>query len=81
MTSRLKKVEDTLAPIVLSESMSLVEGYLKEFVKRLTKIKEAQNKGPRGEDEEWWNEEERAKAVLERNKEFESFTENFRETM
>jgi hypothetical protein len=52
MTSCLKKVEDTLAPIVLSESMSLVEGYLKEFVKRLTKIKEAQNKGPRGEDEE-----------------------------
>ena len=41
-TGRLKKGEDTQAPVTMSES--IIEGYLKEFVKRLAKIKEAQKK-------------------------------------
>uniref|UniRef100_A0A2N9F6B7 Uncharacterized protein n=1 Tax=Fagus sylvatica TaxID=28930 RepID=A0A2N9F6B7_FAGSY len=59
------------------EPMSLIEGYLKEFIERLTKIEEAQKKNPRVKDEERRKEEEKARVALERNKEFESFTENF----
>ncbi len=61
------------------EPMSLIEGYLKEFIERLTKIEEAQKKNPRVKDEERRKEEEKARVALERNKEFESFTENFEE--
>jgi 2,3-bisphosphoglycerate-independent phosphoglycerate mutase len=61
------------------EPMSLIEGYLKEFIERLTKIEEAQKKNPRVKDEERRKEEEKARVALERNKEFESFTENFKE--
>ena len=53
----------------MSESMSLVEEYYKEFSERLTKIEEAQKKNHRVEDEEQRNEEEKAKAAFERNKE------------
>jgi hypothetical protein len=61
------------------EPMSLIEGYLKEFIERLTKIEEAQKKNPRVKDEERRKEEEKARVALEPNKEFESFTENFEE--
>ena len=73
------KGEDTQAPVTMSESV--IKVYLKEFAERLTKIQEAQKKNPRTEDEERRNEEEKAKAAFECNKEFESFTENFREKM
>jgi hypothetical protein len=78
-TGRLKKGEDTQAPVTMSESV--IEGYLREFSERLTKIEEAQKKNSRTEDEERRNEEEKAKAAIERNKEFEAFTESFKEKM
>jgi hypothetical protein len=52
----------------MSESISLIKKYLKEFANRLTKIEEAQKKGSRREDEERRNEEERAKVALKRTK-------------
>ena len=52
----------------MSESISLVKKYLKEFANRLTKIEEAQKKGSQREDEEWRNEEERVKVSLKRTK-------------
>uniref|UniRef100_A0A2N9IKX1 Uncharacterized protein n=1 Tax=Fagus sylvatica TaxID=28930 RepID=A0A2N9IKX1_FAGSY len=60
---------------------SVIEGYLKEFAERPAKIEEAQNKNSRTEDEERRNEEEKAKAAFERNKEFEAFIESFKEKM
>jgi hypothetical protein len=51
-TGHLKKGEDTKVPVTMSESMSLVEEYYKEFTERLTKIEEAQKKNHRVEDEE-----------------------------
>ena len=62
-------------------SESITEGYLKELAKTLTKIEEAQKKNPWIEDEEQRNEEEKEKSAFERNKEFESFTKNFKEKM
>ena len=62
-------------------SETVIEGYLKEFAERLTKIEEAQKKNSRTEDEERRNEEDKAKAAFERNKELETFTENFKEEM
>ncbi len=59
-------------------SESVIEGYLREFFERLTKIEEAQKRNSRMEDEERRNEEEKAKAVIERNKEF---IESFKEKM
>ena len=62
-------------------SETVIEGYLKEFAERLAKIEEAQKKNSRTEDEERRNEEDKAKAAFERNKELETFTENFKEKM
>jgi hypothetical protein len=60
-------------------SESVIKGYLKEFAERLAKIEEAQKKNSQIEDEERRNEEEKAKAAFKLNKEFKSFTENFKE--
>jgi hypothetical protein len=79
LTGLLKKGEDTQAPVTMFESV--IEGYLKEFAERPAKIEEAQNKNSRTEDEERRNEEEKAKAAFERNKEFEAFIESFKEKM
>ncbi len=78
MTGRLKKGEDTQAPVTMSES--IIEGYLREFSERLAKIEEAQ-KNSWIENEERRNEEGKAKVAIERNKEFEAFTESFKEKM
>jgi hypothetical protein len=78
-TGRLKKGEDTQAPVTMSESV--IKGYLREFSKRLTKIEEAQKKNSRIEDEERRNEEEKSKAAIERSKEFKVFTKSFKEKM
>jgi hypothetical protein len=78
LTGRLKKGEDTQAPVTMSES--IIEGYLREFSERLAKIEEAQ-KNSRIENEERRNEEGKAKVAIERNKEFEAFTESFKEKM
>ena len=58
-----------------------IEGYLREFSERLAKIEEAQKRNSWTEDEERRNEEEKAKAAIERNKKFETFTESFKEKM
>ena len=60
---------------------SVIEGYLREFSERLTKIEEAQKKNSRTKDEERRNEEEKVKAAIERSKEFKAFTESFKEKM
>ena len=78
-TGHLKKGEDTQALDTMSES--IIEGYLREFSERLTKIEEAQKKNSRTDDEERRNEEEKAKAAIECSKEFEAFTESFKEKM
>jgi hypothetical protein len=62
-------------------SESTIEGYLRVFFERLAKIDEEQKRNSRTEDEERRNEEEKAKAIIERNKEFEAFTESFKEKM
>ncbi len=78
-TGGLKKGENAQAPVTMSES--IIEGYLREFSKRLAKIEEAQKKNSRTKDEERRNEEEKAKATIERSKEFKVFTESFKEKM
>ena len=62
-------------------SESVIEGYLREFSERLAKIEEAQKKNSQIKDEEWRNEEEMAKATIERSKKFEAFTESFKKKM
>ena len=62
LTGRLKKGEDTQAPVTMSESV--IEGYLREFSERLAKIEEAQKRNSRVEDEERKDEEEKAKAAI-----------------
>ena len=61
-------------------SESVIKGYLREFSERLAKIEEAQ-KNSGIENEERRNEEGKAKVAIERNKEFEAFTESFKEKM
>jgi hypothetical protein len=49
-TGHLKKRENTQGPVTISKLV--IEGYLREFSERLTKIEEAQKKNSRVEDEE-----------------------------